>query len=35
MLTTGNITVMIPEKFEIIRRVANGKMKGHYGFIQH
>jgi hypothetical protein len=28
MLTTGNITLMTPQKREIIRRVATGKMKG-------
>jgi len=26
---------MIPQKREIIRRVATGKIKGCYGFIQH
>jgi hypothetical protein len=30
-----HITLMTPPKCEIIRRVATGKMKGCYGFIQH
>jgi hypothetical protein len=28
-------TLMIPQKHEIIRRLATGKMKGCYGFIRH